>query len=145
MNRRGVLGMLGLGAAAGPAVAKEMIYKTSYPSPGLSTPSTLGSQYHDQAIPWDPVEQLAHVRKEYDLMVGDQSRYMAERISGMYFDYINGYATYNMNSIDPDIRNMKSFSESAKIRMHIERRVKRDYESTKNNLWERIQNLLKEV
>jgi hypothetical protein len=142
MNRRGLLGLLGLGVAAGPSVAGEMMNKTSYPSPGI-----LGTQGGniEQAVPWDPVEQLAYVRKEYDLMVGDQSRYMAERISGMYYDYINGYASYNMKSIDPDIRNMKSFSESAKIRMHIERRVKRDYESTKNNLWDRIQKLLKEV
>ena len=140
MNRRGLLGLLGIGAAAPTLIASvpppiSPVYQTGNGAYGLK----------DAAELWNPVEQLAHVRKEYDLMVGDQSRYMAERISGMYYDYINGYASYSLNNIDPDIRNMKSLSESAKIRMHIERKVKRDYESTKNNLWDNIQRLLKEV
>ena len=145
MNRRGVLGFLGLGAAAGPAVAKEMIYK----SPGLSTPailpSTSGSWGEDSPIPWDPVKQLAEAKREYERVAGDPSAWIADYVARELDEYYSGYSSFRFEYIDPDIRNMKSLSETTKIRMHFERRAKRRYESSKNNLFERIQHLLKEV
>ena len=144
MNRRGVLGMLGLGAAAGPAVAKEMIYQSSYPSPGLSTPAIL-STAADSPIPWNPVETLAHVKKEYEVMTGDSSAWIADYIAREYEEYVSGYSSFRLDNIDPDIRNMKSLSESAKMRMYFERKAKRRYESTSRNLLHRIQELMKEI
>ena len=144
MNRRGVLGMLGLGAAAGPVVAKEMIYQTSYPSPGLSTPAIL-STAADSPIPWNPVETLAHVKKEYEVMTGDSSAWIADYVAREMDEYLSGYSSLRLETIDPDIRNMKSLSESAKIRMAIERKAKRRYESTSRNLLHRIQELMKEI
>ena len=144
MNRRGVLGMLGLGAAAGPAVAKEMIYQSSYPSPGLSTPAIL-STAADSPIPWNPVETLAHVKKEYEVMTGDSSAWIADYVAREMDEYLSGYGSFRLENIDPDIRNMKSLSETAKIRMAIERKAKRRYESTSRNLFHRIQELMKEI
>jgi hypothetical protein len=144
MNRRGVLGMLGLGAAAGPAVAKEVIYQTSYPSPGLSTPAIL-STAADSPIPWDPVESLARAKAEYEMVTSDPSAWIADYIAREYEDYVSGYSSIRLDSIDPDIRNMKSISESAKIRMWITRKAQRRYEANKNSLFMRIQELLKEV
>jgi len=142
MNRRGVLGILGLGAAAGPAVAKDMIYQSSYPSPGLSTPAILST---DSPIAWNPVETLAHVKKEYEMMTGDSSAWIADHIAREYEEYVSGYSSFRLDNIDPDIRNMKSLSESAKMRMHFERKAKRRYESTSRNLLHRIQELMKEI
>lgn len=141
MNRRGVLGMLGLGAAAGPVVAKEMIYQTSYPSPGLSTPAN----FVDQSIPWNLVETLAHVKKEYEVMTGNSSAWIADYIARELDEYHSGYSSFRFEHIEPDIRNMKSLSETTKIRMHFERKAKRRYESNKNHLWLRIQELMKEI
>lgn len=141
MNRRGVLGMLGLGAAAGPVVAKEMIYQTSYPSPGLSTPAN----FVDQSIPWNPVETLAHVKKEYEVMTGNSSAWIADYVARELDEYHSGYGSFRFEHIEPDIRNMKSLSETTKIRMHFERKAKRRYESNKNHLWLRIQELMKEI
>ena len=148
MNRRGVLGMLGLGAAAGPVVAKEMIYKTSYPSPGLSTPailSTQGQTWTDAPDVWDPVKQLAEAKREYERVTGDSSTWIADYVARELDEYHSGYSSFRFEYIDPDIRNMKSLSETTKIRMHFERKAKRRYELSKNNLFERIQQLLKEV
>ena len=142
MNRRGVLGMLGLGAAAGPAVAKEMIYQSSYPSPGLSTPAILST---DAPIPYNPVETLAHFKKQYEVMTGDPSTWIADYIAHELEEYHNGYSSFRFEHIDPDIRNMKSLSETTKIRMHFERKAKRRYEASKNSVWTRIQELMKEI
>ena len=141
MNRRSVLGMFGIGAAVGPTVAKEMIYQSSYPSPGLSTPAN----FVDQPIPWNPVETLAHVKKEYEVMTGDSSAWIADYIAREYEEYVSGYSSFRLDNIDPDIRNMKSLSESAKMRMYFERKAKRRYESTSRNLLHRIQELMKEI
>lgn len=141
MNRRSMLGMLGLGAAAGPAVAKEMIYQSSYPSPGLSTPAN----FVDQAIPWDPVENLARAKAEYNTLIGDPSAWIADYVAREMDEYLSGYSSLRLETIDPDIRNMKSLSESAKIRMAIERKAKRRYQASKNGLFQRIQELMKEV
>ena len=144
MNRRSVLGMFGIGAAAAPAVAKQMIYQTSYPSPGLSTPAIYDST-EPSAIPWDPVRQLAEAKREYERVAGDPSAWIADYVARELDEYYSGYSSFRFEYIDPDIRNMKSLSETAKIRMYFERRAKRRYESSKNNLFERIQHLLKEI
>ena len=144
MNRRSMLGFLGLGAAAGPAVAKEMIYQSSYPSPGLSTPAIL-STAADSPIPWNPVETLAHVKKEYEVMTGNSSAWIADYIARELDEYHSGYSSFRFEHIEPDIRNMKSLSETTKVRMHFERKAKRRYESNKNHLWLRIQELMKEI
>ena len=143
MNRRGVLGFLGLGAAAGPAVAKEMIYQSSYPSPGLSTPAIMSTTA--DSIPWNPVETLAHVKKEYEVMTGDPSAWITDYVARELGEYHNGYSSFRFEHIDPDIRNMKSLSETTKIRMHFERKAKRRYEASKNSVWTRIQELMKEI
>lgn len=145
MNRRGFMSMLGIGAAAGPAVAKEMIYK----SPGLSTPAILGTQgwtdARDQAIAWDPVRQLAEAKQEYERITGDPSKWIADYVARELEEYHNGYSSFRFECIDPDIRNMKSLSETVKMRMYFERKAKRRYDLSKNSLLERIEYLLKEV
>jgi hypothetical protein len=142
MNRRGVLGMLGLGAAAGPAVVSQLGSQGST----LAIPST-GGEYYDkvEAIPWNPVEQLASAKREYEMLTGDGSRWIADYIAREMDEYVSGYSSFRLENIDPDIRNMKSFSEMAKIRMHIERKAKRRLESQKNHMWSRIQELMKEI
>jgi len=143
MNRRSMLGVLGLGAAAGPVVAKEMIYQTG----GLSTPAIVATQDWKEPgdIPWNPVEQLAQVKKEYEAMTSDSSAWIADFVTREYEEYLSGYASYRLETIDPDIRNMKSLSESAKMRMYFTRKAKRRYESISGNLLNRIQQLIKEI
>ena len=140
MNRRGVLGMLGIGAAAGPALVNQYSGKSS-----LAIPSTGGEYYKDQAVSWNPVEALDSAKREYAMMTGDGAKWVADYIAREMDEYVSGYSSFRVENIDPDIRAMKSFSEMAKIRMHIERKAKRRFESQKNHMWERIQELMKEV
>ena len=141
MNRRSMLGMIGLGAAAGPAVVSQLGSQGSV----RAIPSTGGEIYKDQAIPWNPIEDLSRTKREYEMITGDSSKWIADCVSREWDEYVNGYTSYRYETIEPDIRNMKSFSETAKMRMHIERKVKRKYESQKNYLWSRIQELMKQV
>ena len=125
MNRRGVLGMLGIGAAGAPLVAKE-VYKSmpamySIPSNGV----TVGSQYCEDAVPCEsPMETLKHVRQRYDYLTMDKSKWMAEHM-GREMREVFRYGNYG--SIDPDIMALKSFSHGAKLRLHIQRRAEYRY------------------
>ena len=120
MNRRGILGMLGMGAVAGPAVVKQYASDAigaNGPSPPIG--------YSDKAELWNPVEQLADAQKEYDYLTKNPAVWIAEYAHREYTEYLDGYTSYRYETIDPDIRNMKSLSESAKMRMFFERKARR--------------------
>ena len=142
MNRRGVLGMLGLGAAVGPAVVSEAVLASPVPSThGIGYSIT--KETYDKV--WDPVEAFASAKREYTMLTGEPSKWIADYVAREWDEYMSGYSSIRVETIDPDIRNMKSFSESAKVRMYIERRAKRRFESQKNHLWARVQDLMKEI
>jgi hypothetical protein len=126
MNRRGVLGMLGIGAAAGPAIAKESIYKTMpsmYSIP--STAGTIGSQYCDNVPEREnPLDTLKHVRERYNRLTMDKTKWIAEY---MQRETREAFRYGNHGAIDPDIMAMKSFSHGAKLRLHIQRRAEYRY------------------
>lgn len=141
MNRRSMLGMLGLGAAAGPAIISQ--------ASTAATPAILANgidgNWKESPEVWNPVEALSRARAEYNTITGDPSAWIADYVAREMDEYLSGYSSIRLETIDPDIRNMKSLSESAKIRMALERKAKRRYESNKNHLWLRIQDLLKEI
>jgi hypothetical protein len=142
MNRRGVLGMLGIGAAAGPAVVSQLGSQGST----LAIPST-GGEYYDkvEAIPWNPVEQLAEAKREYELLTSDPAAWIADYVSREMSEYLDGYSSFSMDRIDADIKAMKSFSDTAKMRLHIERRAKRRHQNHKASMMSRIQQIMKEI
>jgi hypothetical protein len=145
MNRRGVLGMLGLGAAAGPALVNQYASDVPVPSTGgVGIGYSITKETYDK-VEWNPVEALNSAKREYEMLTGDGSRWIADYIAREMDEYVSGYSSFRLENIDPDIRNMKSFSEMAKIRMHIERKAKRRLESQKNHMWSRIQELMKEI
>jgi hypothetical protein len=147
MNRRSMLGMIGLGAAAGPSVVSEAVRASNIPV--LSTDSvgigySITKESYDK-VEWSPVEALASAKREYSMLTGDSSKWISDYVAREMDEYINGYSSYRLDNIDPDIRNMKSFSETSKMRIHLERKARRRLESQKNNMWQRIQELMKEV
>lgn len=144
MNRRGFMSMLGIGAAAAPLVSQGAVQATPFPSTaGIGYSIT--KEAYDNTIPWNPVEALSRAKVEYSTLTGDPSAWIADYVAREMDEYLSGYSSIRLETIDPDIRNMKSLSESAKIRMALERKAKRRYESNKNSLFQRIQELLKEV
>ena len=145
MNRRSVLGMIGLGAAAGPAVVKQVVESTNIPYNPVTTYASTGD-YNKASLaePWSPVEQLASAKREYELLTSDPSKWIADYVSREMDEYRDGYSSFRYESIDADIRALKSFSETAKMRMHIERKAKRRHQSHTTSMLGRIQELMKQ-
>jgi len=146
MNRRGILGMLGMGAVAAPAVVHQYasdVVGANGPSPPI--PSTGYLDKAEQAVLWNPVEQLAEAQREYDYLTKDPSAWIADYVQREYKEYLDGYTSYRYELIDSDIRNMKSFSESAKMRMYLERKARRKQEQHSSTILGRIQMLMEKV
>lgn len=131
MNRRNALSFLGLGSLAGPSIGKELI--SASPSQHSEFISTKAE---------NPVETLSRLKSELANLDSDPAKWIFERASQDMKDYMMGYPGISYNQIDPDIRNMKSITESAKMRIYYERRAKRSYESQKESLTYRITNFM---
>ena len=137
MNRRGMLSFLGLGAVAGTAVGSR-----GFDSP---IPSTQDSYWIDKksyvdATPMvkDTSGYIKEMQEQLSAITGDPSNWIADRLAEELKDWRQGYSSVRYDSIDPDIRNMKSITEAAKMRMYFERKVKRQMEINKTSLSHRI-------
>ena len=132
MNRRSMLSLLGLASAAGPAMANEYVNATP----------AIGSHGVKQSIDYpkveDPIQYLSRMKSELSELNTDPAKWVFDRASQEMKDYMMGYSGVSYSQIDPDIRNMKSIAEAAKMRMYYERRAKRHYELQKESLTHRI-------
>jgi hypothetical protein len=128
MNRRNMLSFLGLGAAAGPALVQQY----------SSNPVPTQGYYDDGAIKatlasvGDQKEYVKRMQEELS-QLNDPKEWMANRLAEELRDFYNGYSSFRYETMDPDIRSMKSISESTKIRMH---------EAHKNSVTHRIAEVL---
>jgi len=138
MNRRGILGMLGMGAVAAPAIVHQYADVNKNPSAAYLEKA-------EQAVLWNPVEQLAEAQREYDYLTKDPAAWVADHVAREWQEYMDGYASYRYDAIDADIRALKSFSESAKMRMFFERKARRKQQQYSKSVLGRIQMLMKEV
>lgn len=132
MNRRSALGFLGIGAVTGPAIAQEAV--NAYGNPSNPFPSIDGSSLAGFIPINKDHDYMKECREKLAYLTNDPAEWMADRMVEELRDYHMGYNGVHYNNIDPDIRNMKSFTESAKMRMYIQRRVKRQYENQKASL-----------
>jgi hypothetical protein len=139
-----MLGLLGLGAAAGPSVAQEAFNSISIGSQGNTIVPTAYLDKETALACWSPAEQLAEARKEYEMLM-DTDKWIADYIAREWEDHTAGYNPIRIADIDSDIRNMKSFSESSKIRMHIKRKALRRLRTGRESIVTRIQRLMKDV
>ena len=71
-------------------------------------------------------------------LTSDPAKWVADRLAEEMKDWRMGYSGIRYNDIDPDIRNMKSITEAAKMRMYFERKVKRQAEVHQTSLTHRI-------
>ena len=138
MNRRSALGFLGIGAVAGPSVISQA-------SESLVS-SNAGSPFNDIYPPSEKALDYARYLKECEEQLvhinADPDKWIATKIQEEMRDHLWGCSAIRLDNIDHDIRNMKSFTDSAKIRMHIARRVKRQYDSHKESLVIRIKDYM---
>jgi phosphoribosylaminoimidazole carboxylase (NCAIR synthetase) len=141
MNRRSVLGMLGLGAAAGPAVVQQMATNpvspvtSGFPSPGIGK-QYIGDQIDTPFI--DKAQRLKEMQDQLSIITDESEKWLAEQLAQELKEWRMGYTSIHYANIDPDIRNMKSITESAKMRMYFERKVRRQLENNKDHLMRNI-------
>jgi hypothetical protein len=109
-------------------------------------PSTHGSYYqpekhyaaHDVPIVKDTTAYLKEMQDQLSAITGDPSKWITDRLAEEMKDWRMGYSSIRYDNIDPDIRNMKSITETAKMRMYFERRVKKQMEVNQTSLSHRI-------
>lgn len=134
VNRRSMLSFLGIGAVGASTLGAQA---------HNPVPSTQGSYWIDKqpyAIPnvKDTTSYIKDMQEQLSAITGDPSKWIADRLAEEMKDWRMGYSSTHYSSIDPDIRNMKSITEAAKMRMYFERKVKRQMEISKQSLSHRI-------
>lgn len=145
MNRRSMLGMLGIGAAAGPAIAENFVQQNATPSIPMSDYGEYSVANKASLIEENPIKRLANLRKEYEVLTKDRDTWISDYIKRDMSDYIDGYSNIDINRVDPDIRAMRSISESSKIRMYLHRKANRRYNSIVSNILGDIERLVGKI
>ena len=140
MNRRGMLSFLGIGAVGASTLGSQS---------GMNpVPSTHGTTYdmaysitkepYDIPMVKDTTAYVKEMQDQLSLITSDPAKWIADRVTDEMKDWRMGFSGVRFNDIDPDIRNMKSITEVAKMRMYFERRAKRQAEVNQTSLTHRI-------
>ena len=138
MNRRSMLSFLGIGAVGASTLGTQS---------GINpVPSTQGSYYtpeksyaaYDIPMVKDTTAYVKEMQDSLFAITSDRSKWIAQRVTDEMKDWRMGFTSIQYSQIDPDIRNMKSITETAKMRMYFERRAKRQAEINEMSLTDRI-------
>jgi len=132
-----MLSFLGIGAVGASTLGAHA---------GNPVPSTQDSYWIDNkfaiadATPMvkDTSGYIKDMQEQLSAITSDPAKWIAQRVTDEMKDWRMGFSGVRFNDIDPDIRNMKSITEVAKMRMYFERRVKRQLETNKTHLTHRI-------
>jgi len=137
VNRRSMLSFLGIGAVGASTLGVQ--------SDMNPVPSTQGSYWIDKksyvdATPMvkDTTAYVKEMQEQLSLITSDPAKWIAQRVTDEMKDWRMGFSGVRFNDIDPDIRNMKSITETTKMRMYFERRAKRQAEVNQTSLTHRI-------
>ena len=140
MNRRSMLSFLGIGAVGASTIGTQ--------SDMNPVPSTHGTTYdmgysivketYDTPMVKDTATYLKDMQDQLSLITSDPAKWIAQRVTDEMKDWRMGFSGIRFNDIDPDIRNMKSITEVAKMRMYFERRAARQAEVNQTSLTHRI-------
>ena len=137
MNRRSMLSFLGIGAVGASTLGVQ-----SGMNPVPSTEATTGYWIDKKSYSTPMVEDttgyIKEMQDQLSAITGNPSKWIADRLAEDMKDWLMGYSSIRYDSIDPDIRNMKSITETAKMRMYFERRVKKQMEVNQTSLSHRI-------
>ena len=93
---------------------------------------------HDIPIVKDTAGYVKEMQDQLSLITSDPAKWIAQRVTDEMKDWRMGFGGIKLNDIDPDIRNMKSVTETTKMRMYFERRAIRQAEANQMSLTARI-------
>jgi hypothetical protein len=135
-----MLSFLGIGAVGASTIGTQ--------SDMNPVPSTHGTTYdmgysivketYDTPMVKDTATYLKDMQDQLSLITSDPAKWIAQRVTDEMKDWRMGFSGIRFNDIDPDIRNMKSITEVAKMRMYFERRAARQAEVNQTSLTHRI-------
>jgi hypothetical protein len=122
MMRRGFLAMLGLGPVAS-LISQHQ--SSNIPEVAVRQSGSILSYSNPMEVP-----EVDHSWEKdmFQTMTTDKSGWIETKKKELVREFFRGYRS--PTSIDPDIRAMKSFSESAKMRLQIQREAEKSYEET---------------
>jgi len=138
VNRRSMFGFLGLGSVAGPAVVQQMVYDNPVPSQTYDIGYSIAKESYATPMVEDRATTLKRMQDDLFGLTSDPSKWIADRLTEEMKDWRLGYSNVRYNDIDPDIRYMKSITETTKMRMYFERRATRQAEVNQTSLTARI-------
>ena len=130
-----MLSFLGIGAVGASTLGAHA---------GNPVPSTYDMGYSIDKKPYatpmveDRATTVKQMQDELFGLTSDPAKWIADRLAEEMKDWRMGYSGVYYANIDPDIRNMKSITEVAKMRMYFERKVKRQAEMQQTSLTHRI-------
>ena len=137
MNRRGMLSFLGIGAVGASTLG---VQSGMNPVPSTHDSYWIDKKSYVDATPMvkDTATYLKDMQDQLSLITSDPAKWIAQRVTDEMKDWRMGFSGVRFNDIDPDIRNMKSITEVAKMRMYFERRAARQAEVNQTSLTHRI-------
>ena len=135
MNRRSMLSFLGIGAVGASTLGTQA---SVVPSVQAYYQPEKHYAAHDIPMVKDTSEYIKDMQEQLSLITGDPAKWIADKLAEEIRDWRMGYSSTHYSNIDPDIRNMKSITEAAKMRMYFERKVKRQMQIQKESLLNRI-------
>ena len=138
MNRRGMLSFLGIGAVGASTLGAHA--GNPVPSTEATTGYWIDNKSYTDATPIvkDTTAYVKEMQDQLSLITSDPAKWIAQRVTDEMKDWRMGFSSIRYDSIDPDIRNMKSVSETTKMRMYFERRATRQAEVNQMSLTGRI-------
>ena len=141
MNRRSMLSFLGIGAVGASTLGVQQT--ASVATPNWKQANLLhganGETYAiDTSLVKDTTAYVKEMQEQLSLITSDPAKWIAQRVTDEMKDWRMGFSGVRFNDIDPDIRNMKSITEVAKMRIYFERRATRQAEVNQTSLTHRI-------
>jgi len=138
MNRRGMLSFLGIGAIGASTLDAQAGIMPSTHGTTYDIGYSIAKESYATPMAEDRTTTLKRMQDDLFGLTSDPSKWIADRLAEELKDWRMGYSGIRYENIDPDIRNMKSITEAAKMRMYFERKVKRQAEVHQTSLTHRI-------
>jgi len=132
-----MLSFLGLGAVGASTLGVQSDMNP-VPSQTYDIGYSIAKESYSTPMVKDTSGYIKDMQEQLSLITSDPAKWIADRVTDEMKDWRMGFSGVRFNDIDPDIRNMKSITEVAKMRMYFERRATRQAETNQISLTHRI-------
>ena len=132
-----MLSFLGIGAVGASTLDAQAGIMPSTHGMSYGLDNTVKEVYNTPMVK-DTTAYVKEMQEQLSLITSDPAKWIADRVTDEMKDWRMGFSGVRFNDIDPDIRNMKSVTETTKMRMYFERRATRQAEVNQTSLTHRI-------